>query len=181
MVRAGCADCGLPRRTCLCGLVRPVSHRLGIRVLQHPDESTQAKGTVRLLQRCLQDCELQVGEQWAAPPWPLNGCWLLYPGGDAAPTEAAAPRSLLLLDASWRHSRKLMHLNPWLQDLPRYALRSPPPSIYGELRKAQGPAQLSSLEAVAQALLELEGNAPASEALRAAMRDWLDLQHAQRN
>jgi DTW domain-containing protein YfiP len=174
-----CTRCALPLRTCLCALVRPVAHRLSVKVLQHPDEATVAKGTLRLLQRCLQDCEVAVGEQWAAPPWALDGCWLLYPDGDAPPPDAAPPRSLLLLDASWRHSRKLMHLNPWLHRLPRYALRELPTSLYAGLRKAHRPQQLSSLEAVAQALLELEGNTAASEALRAVMSDWLVLQRMQ--
>jgi len=179
-VRPRCARCALPLRTCLCALVRPVAHGIAIRVLQHPDEATQAKGTLRLLQRCLDDCELVVGEQWPAPPWPLQDCWLLYPDGDAPALPAAPPRQLLLLDASWRHSRKLMHLNPWLHALPRYALRAPPASVYGQLRKAHAPQQLSSLEAVAQALQELEGNAAAAAALRAAMQDWLALQRTQR-
>jgi DTW domain-containing protein YfiP len=179
--RPCCPACRLPLRTCLCALVRPIAHRIAIRVLQHPEEASQAKGTVRLLQRCLQDCRIEVGEQWAAPPWPLANCWLLYPGGKALPPEAPAPRQILLLDGSWRHSRKLMHLNPWLQALPRYALRATPPPLYSELRKAHSPQQLSSLEAVAQALRELEANALASDGLRAAMQDWLALQRAQRS
>lgn len=177
-MRAFCARCALPLRTCLCALVRPVAHGIGLRVLQHPDEAVQAKGTLRLLQRCLQDCQVEVGEQWAQPPWTLADCWLLYPGGEPLP--AAPPRQLLLLDASWRHSRKLLHLNPWLRQLPRYTLRGAPSSLYAGLRKAHGPGQLSSLEAAAQALLELEGNTEASASLRAAMQDWLALQRAQR-
>lgn len=180
MLRPCCPSCQLPLCTCLCALVRPVAHGIAVRVLQHPDEASQAKGTVRLLQRCLQDCETQVGEQWPAPPWPLADCWLLYPGGEPAGPDAPPPRQLLLLDGSWRHSRKLMHLNPWLQALPRYALRAPPPSLYASLRKAHAAEQLSSLEAVAQALLELEANAAARDALLAAMQDWLALQRRQR-
>ena len=180
-MRALCAHCALPLRACLCALVRPVTHSLAIRVLQHPDEATQSKGTVRLLQRCLRDCEVVVGEQWGAAPWALEGCWLLYPDGDVPSPDAAPPRSLLLLDASWRHSRKLMHQNPWLHNLPRYALREVPASLYAGLRKAHAPQQLSSLEAVAQALLELEGNEAANETLRAVMSDWLALQRNQRD
>ena len=176
MLRPCCPSCQLPLRTCLCALVRPVAHRIAIRVLQHPDEAKQAKGTVRLLQRCLQNSETLVGEHWAAPPWPLADCWLLYPGGTAPPPDTPPPRQLLLLDGSWRHSRKLMHLNPWLHRLPRYALRVTPPSLYAGLRKAHGAQQLSSLEAVAQALLELEANSAARDNLLAAMQDWLALQ-----
>lgn len=173
--RPHCARCALPLRTCICNLIRPVEHRLPIAVLQHPDELHHAKGTLRLLQGCLRHCETVVGERWEAPPWPIDDCWLLYPGA-ASPLPAMPPRRLLLVDASWRHSRKLMHLNPWLQRLPRYALQAPPASRYGMLRKAHGPRQLSSLEAVAQALAELEGNTAARDALLAALDDWLALQ-----
>lgn len=177
--RPHCPACRLPLSTCLCALRRPVAHRLAIAVLQHPAEALQAKGTLRLLLGCLQHGEVRVGERWAEPPWPVQGCWLLYPGDAAGPLPAPPPprpERLLLLDASWRHSRKLMHLNPWLHRLPRYALQAPPASRYGVLRKAHGPRQLSSLEAVAHALAELEGNTAARDALLAALDDWLALQ-----
>ncbi len=178
--RPRCSACELPLRTCLCALVRPAVHRIAIGVLQHPAELRHAKGTLRLLQRCLANCETWVGERWPAPPWRGGETWLLYPGdGDLPPAPATPPQRLLLLDGSWRQSRLLMHRNPWLRELPRYALREPPPSVYGALRKAQAPNQLSSLEAVAQALQELEGGT-AAESLRAAMADWLALQAAQR-
>jgi len=42
---------------------------------------------------------------------------------------------LVVLDATWRKSRKLLHLHPLLQALPRLPLRDPPPSLY-RIRKA---------------------------------------------
>jgi DTW domain-containing protein YfiP len=52
--------------------------------------------------------------------------------------------------------------NPLLQSLPRYALKDVPNSRY-QIRRAHAPDQLSSLEACAYALMQLES---ANEELR---------------
>ena len=52
----------------------------------------------------------------------------------------------------------MLYLNPLLQALPRLALRAMPPSHY-RVRKAHAPDQLSTLEAAAHALAQLDGNA----------------------
>lgn len=96
---------------------------------------------------------------------------LLYPVEDAAPednhsqphdsvTDAAdsVRHRLVVLDGTWRKSRKMLHLNPLLQQLPRFALHNPPASHYA-IRKAHRPDQLSTYEASCHALMQLEGNA----------------------
>jgi DTW domain-containing protein YfiP len=108
----------------------------------------------------------------AAPRQPL----LLYPespgtvsadGGkpaarDGAGTCAAwhepARLRLVVLDATWRKSRKMLYLNPPLHTLRRLSLQEPPPSRY-LVRKAHLPHQLSTLEAACHALAGLEGDA----------------------
>jgi DTW domain-containing protein len=181
LMRVLCPHCHLPLRTCLCPLVRPVAHRTAVYVLQHPDEADQAKGTVRLLQRCLQTCRVEVGERFELPvEWQDGSTWLLYPGDNGEALPSSPPARLLVLDATWRKSRKLLHLNPALAQLPRYALRTPAPARYGELRRAQAPHQLSTLEAVAAALSELEACPNIRVELLAALEGWLALQRAQR-
>lgn len=75
----------------------------------------------------------------------------------AVPNEPGRVR-LVVLDATWRKSRKMLYLNPLLQALPRLALREIPPSRY-QVRKAHLPHQLSTLEAACQALIQLECDA----------------------
>jgi DTW domain-containing protein len=65
---------------------------------------------------------------------------------------------LIVLDGTWRKSRKILYLNPLLQLLPRLALRDMPASSY-RIRKAHKPDQLSTLEATCAALAQLEGDA----------------------
>lgn len=64
---------------------------------------------------------------------------------------------LIVLDGTWRKSRKMLYLNPLLQQLPRLALRDMPASHY-LIRKAHRPDQLSTLEATCAALAQLEGS-----------------------
>jgi len=72
------------------------------------------------------------------------------------PALTAQAMRLVLLDATWRKSRKMLYLNPALQRLPRLGLTDVAPSNY-RIRKAHAPHQLSSLEAAAQALGQLDG------------------------
>lgn len=198
--RARCAQCLRPARTCLCALVRPVPHRVQLLVLQHPEEELQAKGTGRLLHLCLPASRLAVGEAFDTAmlqtllhaPWQAGDTprqpLLLYPDtphGDqlglapAAPWPDPAPPPegwrLVVLDATWRKSRKMLYLNPSLQSLPRLALSDLPPSRYGALRKAHAPGQLSTLEAAACALAQLDAQGPSLQPLHHAFEGLLAL------
>jgi DTW domain-containing protein YfiP len=64
---------------------------------------------------------------------------------------------LVVLDGTWRKSRKMLYLNPLLQQLPRLALRDLAPSHY-LIRKAHRLDQRSTLEAACAALEQLEGD-----------------------
>jgi DTW domain-containing protein len=164
-------------------------------ILQHPMELTQAKGSGRLLHLSLQHSQLLVGERFAVPQLQTicadRRAILLYPSTheDASllPATAAAdawlddPASLCLivLDATWRKSRKMLHQNEWLQQLPRMALHSPPASRY-YIRKAHGAHQLSTLEATCAALAQLEGQADLCAPLLNAFDGFVQQQLAYR-
>jgi DTW domain-containing protein YfiP len=182
--RATCAACLRAASACICRWIAPLSSTVELLVLQHPLEVHNAKNSARLLHLCLAGSRLCVGE--AFEPAALDALLfadglfadgrqplLLYPDtpGDAALGIAPPPAldaallhrpealRLVVLDATWRKSRKMLYLNPALQRLPRLALRAVPPSAY-RIRKAHAPHQLSSLEAAAHALAQLE-NKPA--------------------
>jgi DTW domain-containing protein len=173
--RPQCARCLRPQRTCLCALASPVASRVELLILQHPLEVANAKGTARLLHLCLPGSVMVSGEAFdaaelatllaagartpvllfpetpdekslgIAPPPP-------FPAGQHAPSALR----LVVLDGTWRKSRKMLYLNPALQALPRLALHDVPVSQY-RIRKAHLPDQLSTLEAAALALEQLEG------------------------
>ena len=72
---------------------------------------------------------------------------------------------LVVLDGTWRKSRKMLYQNAALQALPRLALQNVPDSQY-RIRKAHLPGQLSTFEAATQALAQLEGWGPQSPPLQ---------------
>jgi DTW domain-containing protein YfiP len=155
----------------------PLATDVALLILQHPLEVDNAKNSARLLHLSVASSVLAEGEAFA--PDVLAALLeeggrtpvLLYPDtpGDQSLGIAAPPAldagmmnatnriRLVIVDATWRKSRKMLYLNPVLQRLPRYTLRAMPPSHY-RIRKAHAPDQLSTLEAAAYALMQLGGD-----------------------
>ena len=142
-------------------------------ILQHPLEVHHAKNSAGLLHLSLAQSRILVGEEFEESALCValqdpKTTVLLYPqsdyAGHAAPaaldaaqlTDPAQVR-LVVLDATWRKSRKMLHLSPWLQALPRLSLDTPLVSGYS-IRKAHKPEQLSTLEATCAALAQLQGD-----------------------
>jgi len=189
--RASCAACLRAQRDCICHLVTPVAADVELLVLQHPLEVRNAKNSARLLHLSLPDSRLAVGETFdtaelasllaAGGRTPV----LLYPDTpndtppalDPAVLAAPSGLRLVVLDGTWRKSRKMLYLNPLLQALPRLALRTVPPSAY-RIRKAHAPHQLSTLEATVHALAELENNPDRYRPLLAAFDGFVQQQAA---
>ena len=169
--RAICPTCQRPARACICRWIAPTTNLSDVLLLQHPLEVGNVKNSLRLLELSLARRTVVVGEQFAPGVLEhmLEGSAagraqpvLLYPDTPGIPSGAptfdvSQPLRLVVLDATWRKSRKMLTLNPALQALPRLALQAPPPSRY-LVRKAHRAGQLSTLEAVCHALAQLEGN-----------------------
>jgi DTW domain-containing protein YfiP len=164
--RPRCAACDLPARTCVCALVTPVRNEVQVLVLQHPDEAREAKNSTRLMRLGLARCRVVVGEAFGPDELltllgrDVSGTFLLYPAdtatGTTAPAPPARPERLVVLDGTWRKSLRMLHANPLLQSLPRWAVLPAAPALYGALRKARLPGQLSTLEATCAALADIE-------------------------
>lgn len=180
-----CPTCLRPQQACICRWITPTANSVEVLILQHPLEVHSAKGSARLLHLSLPRSQMVVGEVFDAEqlhallhaPWqgeegtPRHAV-LLYPdtpdsGTDGMPTPPALAMNalqmpsqvrLVILDGTWRKSRKMLYLNPLLQSLPRLALADAPPSQY-RIRKAHRPDQLSTLEASCYALMQLEKDA----------------------
>jgi DTW domain-containing protein len=156
MPRPSCPRCERPASTCLCATLPdpPLPHRTELLILQHPAEAGHAKNTTALLTLGLARARRLRGEVFD-PALAGPGTALVYPGASATPPLPRAPDRLLLLDGSWRQSRRLLAANPWLAGLPRLAL----PVLPGRyaIRRAHRQGQLSTLEAGLHALALLEG------------------------
>jgi len=101
------------------------------------------KNTVLLYPITTEDCSLEIAE----PP-PLVATWL----------NDLQNLRLIIIDGTWRKSRKILCKNPYLQTLPRLVLDDLPAGQYS-IRKARKPHQLSTLEAATAALAQLETDA----------------------
>lgn len=168
MKRAMCQVCLRAQSACICRWIAPVAPQAALLVLLHPLEVGNAKNSGRLLHLCVTGSTLAVGEAFDADVLDkllhADGRTpvLLYPQTPderilpPLPSLPASALRLVVLDATWRKSRKMLYLNPALQRLPRLALSEVAPSSY-RIRKAHAAHQLSSLEAAAQALGQLEG------------------------
>ena len=158
----------------------PVSHQTPVLILQHPLEVHHAKGSGRLLHLSLQHSQLEVGEhfdQECLAAWLGPDAVLLYPGGGEGAPLPESPRRLVVLDATWRKSRLMRHVNPLLEQLPRLSLDTPPPSRY-TVRRAHRPEQRSTLEATLLALERLDGLDPSYVGLLAAFDSLQAAWHA---
>ena len=191
--RLACTTCLRPQSACICQWITPVTHAVEVLILQHALEVNNAKGSARLLYLSLPHSRLVTGEVFdlpallTAPLKPEAGAGspkhaiLLYPDtpqdkalGLPAPPVLAPDLSrdpsrlrLIVLDGTWRKSRKMLYRNPLLQQLPRLSLRDTPASHY-LIRKAHRPDQLSTLEATCAALAQLEGSVERFEPLLTA-------------
>lgn len=162
-----------------------MAHKVEVVVLQHPLEVANAKGSARLLCLSLPHSRLVTGEVFdgqalqallTAPIQPQAAAHrpkhaiLLYPdtpqnpvrGLPAPPILAPAmlhdpsQLRLIVLDGTWRKSRKMLYQNPLLQQLPPLSVQGMSASNY-LIRKAHRPDQLSALEATCAAPMQLEG------------------------
>lgn len=131
--------------------------------------------TARIAELALPNSERHVGVEFgellrlrelladqAAPPV------LLYPGPgarDLALEPPAGPITLVVLDGTWWQAQKLLKKNPELARLPRYGLAPSSPSRY-RIRREPAVHCVSTIEAIVQALVALEGDGAVRELLR---------------
>jgi DTW domain-containing protein YfiP len=173
--------------------VTPIVQPTEVLILQHPLEVGHAKNSAGLLHQSLANSRVVVGEAFdmtalqALMPESKHTV-LLYPPTDyaghtvPAPLDATQPIDpaqwrLVVLDGTWRKSRKMLHLSPVLQSLPRLVLDTVPASLYA-IRKAHRPGQLSTLEATCAALAQLQGAAAVYQPLLQAFQGFVAQQFA---
>lgn len=175
--RRYCSVCELPEPVCVCAAIRPVTSGIRPIILQHPDESGHPKNTARLVQLALNNCEVHCGETAAdfvhlQQSLPAPESWLMFPDEQAILLDVAtkrchlpasttavrhdcplpeAPHNLIVIDATWRKAQKMMALNPWLEQFPRFQVQLAGGSQYW-IRKHKAKHSLSTLEAVAATL-----------------------------
>lgn len=184
--RPWCSRCARPQRICVCSALpesAPLETRTRVFILIHPKEVQRPLGTVPLLGLCLRNFLIREGDRFPEPEEDPelhkelhaddHRCVLVCPGPEAeelVPAEDEAlppPTTLIFIDGRWPQAKAMVNRSVWLRErLPRVVIRPSSESGY-VFRQQPGQGCLSTLEAVAEALLALEG--PRGPALKAAL------------
>jgi DTW domain-containing protein YfiP len=160
---------------CICHALVRVQTRTKVVVLQHPRESINPIGTAWMVEKCLGaeriiGVELENDREFrAALENPAAPAILLSPGESAIDLETSPPSgpvTLVVVDGTWAHARKLLRMNPSLAKLPRYAFTPAAPSNY-RIRKEPAEHCVSTIEATVAALTHLEGGSEVTKVLAA--------------
>jgi len=178
MSRILCKQCERPIIACICNFICNIDNSTAVLVLQHPSEVKQTKGTVALLSRSLNHCQVLIGEDFSQHD-ELNTilaqhqALLLYPSAQAkvlSLTENAfdstyinydeksqQPELLIILDGTWKKAYRMFMLSSNLQALKQVCL---PDALANNgqylIRKVAKKNALSSLEACCFALALLD-------------------------
>jgi len=197
-----CPHCQKPMPLCICDSVTPVENRLGLLILQHPQEQDRALGTARLTAKHFPKAVVRVGLSWPSlskalgQPVENASHWaVLYLGSArAADLEAEAEivaltrkgevaenqrailgklEGIVLLDGTWSQAKALWWRNPWMLKCQRVILNPSRPSRYGRLRKEPRKDGLSTIEAAATMLAGLERRPDIAETLHASFERML--------
>lgn len=162
-----CQRCWIRLEHCVCPVVPRVTPRTDVVVVRHAREAMKSTGTVRVAALALPSASvLEYGEDTQPAQADLGpllepGTFVLFPAEPSAPWEAAAVKRLVVLDGTWRQTRRMYTRLPALHALPRLAL-PPKPAPVLRLRESPTEGGRSTLEAIADALALLEGDAVAA-------------------
>jgi DTW domain-containing protein len=197
-----CPHCQKPMPLCICDSVTPIENRLGLLILQHPQEQDRALGTARLLARHFANATVRVGLSWPSLSKALGrpvenaARWaVLYLGsarasdleaegeivaltrkGEIAENQRAILGKLegvVLLDGTWSQAKALWWRNPWMLKCQRVILGPKRPSRYGALRREPRRDGLSTIEAAAMLIARLEKRPDIEAALNASFERML--------
>jgi DTW domain-containing protein YfiP len=187
---------------CICDSVTPIENRIGILILQHPQEQDRALGTARLTVRHFKDAVVKIGLSWPSLSKALGrpvhdpSRWaVLYLGsskvsefdtdaeivainrkGEMEEGQRAILRDIegiVLLDGTWSQAKALWWRNAWMLKCQRVILGPRQPSRYGHLRKEPRRDGLSTIEAAGLVLGALEKRPDIAATLNASFERML--------
>jgi DTW domain-containing protein YfiP len=159
-----CPRCAL--RRCLCAEVTPLATRARVVVLRHTLERHKHSNSARWAALALTTCQVVdyggPGAPFDAAPLLGPGVVLVYPDGASTPPPDLT--TLLFLDGSWAQTRRMLQRIPGLAGLPRLSL--PTGRTRRRLRRPPE-GGLATLEAIAVALAQVEGDPTVGDRLDA--------------
>jgi DTW domain-containing protein YfiP len=197
-----CPHCRKPLPLCICESVKPIEQRLGVLILQHPQEQDRALGTAGLTAMHFANAVLRIGLSWPSLSKALGrpvadpSRWAVLYLGSAKVTDLETAEQVVaidrkgqieegqrailkriegvvLLDGTWSQAKALWWRNAWMLKCQRIILGPSHPSQYGKLRREPRRDGLSTIEAAAMVLSRLEGRPDIADALNASFARML--------
>ena len=199
---AECPQCGKPLPLCICDSITPIENRISLLILQHPQEQDRALGTARLTALHFKDAVVRIGLSWPSLSKALGrpvadpSRWaVLYLGsakvadldtdreivainrkGEVEPDQRGILgdiEGIVLLDGTWSQAKALWWRNAWMLKCQRIILGPKRPSRYGQLRREPRRDGLSTIEAAAMLLADLEKRPDIAATLNAGFERML--------
>ncbi|WP_444901159.1 tRNA-uridine aminocarboxypropyltransferase [Microbulbifer sp. SSSA007] len=174
MPRKTCDTCLRPQNACYCTALVKVANTIKVLIIQHPLEGKHPFNTGRMAHLCLSNSEMIIAEKLSGSELDTlldTPSALLYPSlgwlpdnidldidsfiSDSDSNQQPVITQLIVIDATWKKSKKILHLNPQLQTLPRVNLSGGLKSNY-TIRKTSISNGLSTIESIVQAMQLLE-------------------------
>jgi DTW domain-containing protein YfiP len=181
----------------VCAALATVANRVFVLILRHPRERHAPLATAEIAGAQLQNSRVVTGLSWSGLkrilgrevdvrrwgvlylgavhrlPRPSACLLAVDKAGAPLPDQAAALagiEGIVALDGNWSHAKALWWRNPWLLKLRRLVVDPPAPGAFGKARREPRRLAVSTLEAVAYALGDLEGDKTLAPRLIAALR-----------
>jgi DTW domain-containing protein YfiP len=179
-----CLRCLRPEALCYCEGLPSVDTRTRLVVLQHPHERTHPFGTARLVKLCMPNASVHVPtpgftgtlEQRVEVP---DDAAVLFPHRDADDLadlpSSEWPSTLIVIDGTWSHAKRLYRENAWLHDRRHVKLQPSAPSNY-RIRREPKPEYISTIEAIVEALRIVEPDHQHLDELLRAFDGMIDRQ-----
>ncbi len=175
-----CPNCYLHRDRCICYSIPTLTLKTRLCLVVHAKELKRTTNTGRLAIKSLVNSEMRVRGANSENNDALDLSDLLvseyrtllfYPSEDAvALTEefvAADPRPIQLIvpDGSWRQASKVHYRHHELKNVPRVMIKTPNQAVL-HMRTETTPEGMATLEAIAQAMGIIEGDAVGKELMK---------------
>lgn len=161
-----CARCWVRDQHCVCAAIPQVKTHAKIVITRHAREVHKTSGTARVAALALSNSDVvEFGEDPRPADEALKvyeGAWLVFPDDEGPRANVnERPSHLIVLDGTWRQTRRMLKKLPSLHQLPRLWL---PEKADAPLRLRESPTAegRSTLEAIADAVEMLEGPATAA-------------------
>jgi DTW domain-containing protein YfiP len=160
-----CPRCFILEAQCICAHLPTVKTKTEVVVVRHEREGWKSTGTARIATLAMPELRLLAFGEDAEPalsalPAEVSGAHLLFPGPDAKPLSSEV-KKLIVLDGTWRQTRRMFAKLPALHDVPQCVL-PPQQARVLRLRESKFEEGRSTLEAIAEAIALLEGDEAAA-------------------